>query len=1712
MRKSGSSEDACRGHVLSKKRISSPASTGGAGTFFEQHVAAYWLAQLLVRSIPPILIDCQVAEVHFQTEHLGWHTDDFLIECERAGKETPKLAGQVKRTFTVSAADDDCKQVVQDFWSDFKNGKNVRPERDRLVLVTLRGTNTLLEHFGGLLDCARAARGGVEFEARLGAEGFISKTAVRYCGELQKIIGEIERNSLNAADIWSFLCVVHVLSLDLHTSTQQTEANIKNLLAHTVTEGDPLDAADASWNELLAFASKAMDEARSLRRDAMPEELQRRHKFVGPNEQRILRALKEHTDLIFRGIRPNLGQSFHLARAALTQKVLTQLQISQVVLLSGPAGSGKSVIGKEVATLLSGDHFVFGFRGEEFAQAHLDATLHAGQIPANGSTLGAILAGQGRKIVVVESVERLLEKPTRDAFGDFMTLASADAGILVVLTCRDYSIDQVRASFLNSVGMNHAVVTVPLLDDAELTAVEVAFPMLLYPLKNLALRGILRNPYFLDKALEISWSTDRPVPESERELRALFWRQIVRADQRVSAGMARRREQAFQEIAVRRARSLSAHVVCNDLDPEAVAALVHDSLINSPDNNPSLAATAHDVLEDWAILRWIEEQNLILEGSFEGLAVAIGGHPAIRRSYRKWLSELIDCDPAAADRLFTAAIAETEIGAQFRDDTLVSLLKSPSSPDFLARHEGQLKANKNALLKRVVHLLRVACMTTPAWLQPDASLEWTVNVPDGPAWATVLSLVYRNLDGFVPKDHLLIIGLIEDAVRNISERTPDIPLSEYVAGIAHWLMPGFDGYRAEKALKRVLKVIAKIPKADPVRFEVALRGTIRDGERRDPIADDFRVMLLSGLDGFPAGRDLPGVILSVASDYLLASEDDFRGDRYSGTSMDVEKYFGIKQGRSYDSSPASALRGPWMSVLRYHPHEALDFFTRIFNHSVDWYAHPRFYDPLEPAWQVELTFADGTTRKQWVNLRLWNLYRGLSVGPDVLQSLLMALERWLLEYAEEYPQQLDSVLVDILRRSESAAVASVVASAATAHPHASGEALLVLLSASEYVRFDLRRMVSEQQTGAMSSMFSGLQAENKIYEEERKKADLLPHRAKSLEDAIMNLQLGPLAPRVLAILDGHRAALPPIPQQDDGNRRWRLAIHRMDLRQYKTSEVEESETTAAGHHGPPEPPRSYIRLDPTEPEPDVKAMMDEAASRHDATLGRLRLFNWAHSSFKNEDSAQYDPGTWQQFLPEAMLPQSDSQPATFDGTRGGPGILAAVCIRDHWEEMSAPQRDWCSGRACAEVMADSNQWNSLNRGQRFGMAADRPCAWILSLLLTKSITEKQGSHVQEAFAAAMTHPTDEVRWHAVLGVAHNRSGADREIVERCINALSMQATLIETERHAQDNVPYKQRRKMDDIAAMASRSIREVFWEPHGISPVAYEELNIDEWFGADANAQILTIFSSDPDNPAAVAAFVRASLTLVRWWDAGDNRHREQAHTERNREAETALSRCLQTFVMRTSYESARSILEPILGAIDGHSREIHWIIQGLTGIEDSSPNTPHYWRVWELFANGIKRSKWISRLSDDHQVGSDIMSVIFLTSFWKDNVRHWRSLEGHGHHILALFEALPPSWIVLDSYVRFLYHIGERSLPQAFVSVANSLKAGEAKRMLADENTVFLLEVLLQRHVYGKPLELKREPVVRHAVLYLLDTLVDAGSPAAFRMRDDFVTPVAA
>ncbi len=764
---------------------------------------------------------------------------------------------------------------------------------------------------------------------------------------------------------------------------------------------------------------------------------------------------------------------------------------------------------------------------------------------------------------------------------------------------------------------------------------------------------------------------------------------------------------------------------------------------------------------------------------------------------------------------------------------------------------------------------------------------------------------------------------------------------------------------------------------------------------------------------------------------------------------------------------------------------------------------------VEPPFSITLTFADGTTTAQACNARLWNLYRGTSVGPYVLQSALMALEKWLFAYAEGWPNELDALLVSILRRSSNAAMTAVVASVATAFPRVAAEAILVLLSSRESILLDRARLSVESQTGMLSGMLPFRDAEQRIYDAERKEANALPHRKHDLETAVANVQLGQHCARVEQLIDRHRQEMPPISEQTEEDRIWRLALHRMDLRQYTVASSPQGSTESPADAAGAEAGRQMIRLELREADPDVQQMADAAVSEYGAMNRRISLLMWGMKVFSREDEANYDPAHWRTRLQEALeLPEDSESEDGFGPGRGGPEYIASVCIRDHFDELTPHEADWCIETVCHAVESQAGNWNEMARVQHYSMSGDRPSAWVLSIFVGKDLTDEQRHRVRAAICIAVLHPIDEVRVYATWGIGQNLWSSDRLLAIRCINVLATEAKTVHERWRAEMKRPFDRRVPHSQIEYEVGTAIRDEFYGD--IDQDAYKALDVSNWIGSKANCGILRILCRAPNEPLAIDAFRRLAEVLVSWWDADDDQQSNRRR-ERSIDIEIALTSLFEQFVLNVTRQQGEVILEPVLNAMNRHPDKVAGILQGIIGFEDRTHSTAQFWHIWELFAAGTRRASWLGHIDGEHPNGGPVMAAVFLTNYWKDEVRHWRSLEGHAFRVHRLFESLPTSATVLDDYVRFLYHVGEQSLPAAFEHIGNRLKAGKPQDMLRKGNTVFMLETLLRRYVYGRPMELKRNRELREAVLYLLDVLVESGSSAAYRMRDDFVTPVA-
>jgi len=1674
-------------------RIPSPIATGGGGEHFEQHVAAFALGLLLVRATPPILTDTSVVEAHLQTRHLGWHTDDLLLVGETGSGSRRKLAVQVKRTFTVSANDDDCRKTIQGMWDDFQAGDRFSSSTDCLAIAILHGTSTILHHFNSLLFCARATTDAADFRRRLSLDGYISKVAKKQNEAVQTILAEHTGAPVNADLYWRFLRAVNVLSLDLNTPPSQTEANMLSLLSHFAvdTTTSPLTTAGDTWARLLECAAQGRSIAKSYKREYLPSELLERHSTISAADGQGLSALFEHGNTVRDNIRSRIDHTYTIDRSQHVITLFDQLAEHQVVIVSGTAGSGKSALAKNLLAQIESDHPVLAFQAVEFATAHIDETLANAQTTLNEKRLFALLAGHDKMLILIEGVERLLEHSIRDAFSQLLRLASQNHTIQLVLTVRGYSPETVRSAFLEPIGLGHGVLEVPELSDDELDQIRDAVPNLAPPLRDSKFRSFLRTPYLLDMASRLNWA-DNTFPASAREFREKCWRELIRANHFTAGGLPQRRERAFHDIAYRRATELRPFVKPGISDDEALGALRQDSLIKCSPKSAALFAAAHDVLEDWAILHWFDDRFATADDSVSALADAVGGYPALRRGFRLWLGEWFELNPDDAREFVLRALGQNDLPAHFRDDCLVSALLSKTAGDFLEGCRTRLAGGDSQLLSQIIHMLRVACKESPFDVAPG--LPSQMLVPKGAGWVPTLQLVSSLIDDLLPEHAQLVLGLVEDWAKQVNwDNTAPDGFKE--AGlIVDALLPLFHGYGFDDARKRVLEVLVKIPRAVPQFRDIIERA--RTCDHRDRTASDLADLVLGGLSASYVCRDFPADVISLVNARFRISEADL--DRESGFSyggsLKVDHCFGIRQHGVSEFFPASALQGPFSALLQLHPQESMAFVVDLLNHAGDWYGNQRWPGfRLESAWKITLEIPGFGAVEQWMNDRLYCLYRGRSVGPYILQSALMALEAWLLSIGKMDDVDLEAWLLCILRKSNNVMATSVVASVCVAHPKKAGRAGLALLSNREIVQCDYRRswLKSIDPLGASF----GLDPAHRVYEQERTESNSLKHRRENLESLALRMQWTDLREDVWKIIDRHRSEIPA--DQDEETHIWRLALHRMDLRGFRQidppEEVRENTDEDIG---------DQVYFGPGEIEPDVQDTIEQSTESLAITDRHLRLLNQAREAWEDKNSsAAVDWRTT--LLAEARAVEQElGEPEEL--YRGGSGLVAAVCIRDHLDELDESDFQWCVGRIEFEVRRSSDCPDdifSLGQGM---LVPDRAGASVVPLL----VVHDRSAKVLDApalLSLALTHPVDEVADYAHAGVGAFLGDEHRELILRCAAAAAYRARLIATSMKEETEPPYPTDRELAD---RATPKVRRAIEEGGIEASVELASLDFDDWTGGVATSRILKILSRHPEREESRHFYLRIAHWLAEAWDR--DRRSPTGHETRNYELEREVLCSIARFVIHLPAEEARRISAPFVDAVTSNPRGAADFLGELILAADGSTDDC-FWDLWQDIADMVTGAPWTSQLERKRPFEAPLIDQIFLGSWWKDDAKHWARLDGHAHRLDEIAQRFPATVSCLLAYTRFLYTIGQQSLPEAFKVVSSLLERGNTVRMASDSDIAFRLEILLRRFVYSEPRRLKSDPSLRNAILGILDALVAGGSSSAYRMRDDFVTPSA-
>ena len=1707
--------------------VSSPVATGGAGTTFEQHVGATFLALLLTRGIPAVFKDCQVDGVSFQTAGLGWQTDDLLISCSSPEYSQRNLAIQVKRTFHVQASSTDCQETFRGFWSDFNDPNKFDPDSDALLLITLRGTNTLLEGLGSLLDCARNSSDESDFAHRLATPRLSSQEARKCEAVIKGIVSAPDSLPPANKDFWRFLKAVYLLSLDLTTSTAQTEGFTKQVLALACTESNPIAVAKTSWLELIEVAASAALGARTIERRDLPDKLLSQHRAIDV-AQATLQLQRDHTQLILGEIRSTIAGSVVLPRNELKRQAEDLLENHRSLILTGAAGSGKSAIAKSLVLLTQRDYECLSFRAEEFAKSSIDDVLRG---PTTGVQLKALLGAQQRALLHVEGVERLLEHTVRDALTDLVGIAEECENVHLLLTCRDYAATNAITAFFRRGNLAPAVISIPPLSDQEMDEVATSLPVLEAPFSNSRIKDLLRNPFLLDVAAKLDWTGKSDLPTDAVAFRRRCWSEVIRCDSVATAAMPDRRERALVSLSEKRARELRPFVPIEGIDEEVLDRLFKDGIVSKDDNG--FAAPVHDVIEDWAIIRWTESVVARHQWQAAPIADSVGEHPAIRRGFREWLNEVLEHDTDNADRLVIMGYGDGSVAQHFRDDLLVSMLRSHSVRSFISRQKGQLLANEGRLLVRLIHLLRTACKKNPSWLGGRQVLPSVLLEPDGDAWPAVLEAAADGFDSLTPANSDLLVGLLEDWSRGVSVWTPLPGGAVPVGKIAFGLLDLLDGWGHREQRDRILQVIAKVPRCDESRFADLLWKVAAKDDQRNSTWDELAKVLLSGIEGTAACRDFPELMAKLAmAKYCLTDTDLERRLRWSQWSPhDSDDTFGINGNIEHWYVPVSAIRGPFRPLLMFHPAYGVQLVLDLLNHVGEWYGERKLISQyIEAPFLISISVPGHGEVQQWSNDRLWSAYRGTSVIPNVIQCALMALESWLIEMCDN-SADVGPWLMEILSKSNNVMTTAVVASVCNAYPKEGGAASLALLTSREAFSMDLHRMVSERNADFLN-LFPYRDPMAKHYSSERQQSNALEHRRLHLENLAINLQFADTRDETWNIIDGHYALLPDGAERSEEDRTFLLALHRMDIRKWELEEVlPVSDNPSSESEGVREiiaRPRINVQ------DQDLQQFVDSGSQMVEQLGASTWLTNWGLKKWENDSTSEDD--TWRITLEQAKERQLLQQPATFfQFDDGAVGYVAAVCIRDHWHEMAEDEQQWCLGTAIGEVEKECDSNDYMVQVSNNTMAADRPTAYVLPKILG---LDPDNEIVLTAVAKAITHGSPQVSLWCAEGARNYLASEHPDLLLRCAGAFALQAHLFGEQEKLQRIEYIKQRAyvrrersarshifgwisrisrwlkgahvgskriptdQLEDYIPTISEAVRAAFLNQTIDSKSAVGQLCLMPWSARSMVPHLSSILGGIQESELARDFHLNVAQTVVDSWIEEEGNPSQRRHFE----SEYQMVDRFATFVLTLPADAALLCCKPFLDAVEVHPEEVETFITSLIAREDQmTEEVSSFWYLWQAFADRVLGAPWLPSISHERSKGMSLVDKMLFGMPWEEGILKWRRLQGHEEAVDAFAGQLP----VVSSYARYLFSIGGGALPDSFVVVAEILQNGTDKDLLSNGSAVFCLESLLGRYVYGEPLTLKSDPRLRAAALSILDQLVEAGSSASYSMRDDFVTP---
>ena len=960
----------------------SPFATGDFGGRYQDKAGGWFLAHLLMNQPVPG-VTRSLSRVAFQRSAQGALLDDVVVTLEDARE----IEFSIKAGIKITASDKEFRETLGLAWA---RTQETAKGAGLVTPVSVPGIKAL-QRLGFI---ARQQPVVADFMDAISKDDVIKAESRARFAAARKVLDEAKGSALTNSEYHDFFRRFVVLALDLDLPPASDLGPLLTALQGfqgiSAEQARQLYSRLTELSEDTAIASGSWDRPTLIARfvdEGVP--------FGAPADIKpVITALDAYAKRAREALRDDIAD-VRIDRTSVVGAAQTALAQGNTCLVTGPSGAGKSVVIGQLYERIRACGPVLYLSGRRVQAAGSWPVLaeDIGILSDRVALARVLKTNSGGITVILDAVEHVQSVGARAAVNDlFAAIASAtDVGERpnIVIGTRDHIVPELFGWLELDNVPQLARVKIDVLKKTEASQVAGASPALRQLLARVGANRVTGNLMILrmlsdERIPQASLPTD---DASEVDMLDLWWEHVLVGKEALSHA---RRAIAYEAAKGAVQAPSGLFTLPPSLNADALTELERDGIL-VVDKTSDRYRFGHDIIQDWAAMRWLNREPEQLVERLDRLVESSG----LYRPVSLLAQALFERDVPRYDEMMRI-LDGTEAKRWQQAFAMAPVVSSRASALLATRAEYLLEddAERLAALLTVVKVEQ----SDVAVSQIDQMVRGGVDAPTATAfaaehamprlvvWAPLLRLCLANLGSL--KSAAAAFFSFADAWQTVTP--PSFVFRAEILDAAFWALEHVEGWRKQgtprppplatpyedkRAIEKLARsIVAHSTDVDPARIATYLSELVANGylDAQDDMLEHLGVL----------GRDLG----EAAADFGFAVLSD--RELRKPWELDMSE-LGLRN----EYFPPSDVQGPFLTLLRTNEQAGLSLIRRLASHASEHWQRRIANDHSVRFRPLRFRFRNRDI-EMFGDERAYGWFRPSAHDSNVLTSALMAVDTW----------------------------------------------------------------------------------------------------------------------------------------------------------------------------------------------------------------------------------------------------------------------------------------------------------------------------------------------------------------------------------------------------------------------------------------------------------------------------------------------------------------------------------------------------------------------------------------------------------------------------------------------------------------------------------------------------------------------------------------------